>query len=101
MLYLTRHHLFHHFHFHFHSFLRLLSLLHHLLSLPLVPFVGPNLCARVITFACTSSSRLIITCGMAFNSAMISGCSKNFSLLPIPATHAHTNDTYGVIVNFT
>src|SRR6218665_3111311 len=36
---LTRHHLFHHFHFHFHSFLRLVSLLHHLLSLPLVPFV--------------------------------------------------------------
>src|SRR6218665_3045719 len=60
-----------------------------------------NLCARVITFACTSSSRLMITCGMAFNSAMISGCSKNFSLLLIPATHAHTNDTYGVIVNFT
>src|SRR6218665_1351836 len=60
-----------------------------------------NLCARVITFACTSSSSLMITCGMAFNSAMISGCSKNFSLLPIPATHAHTNDTYGVIVNFT
>src|SRR6218665_1796931 len=59
-----------------------------------------NLCARVITFACTSS-RLMIICGMAFNSAMISGCSKNFSLLPIPATHAHTNDTYGVIVNFT
>src|SRR6218665_597654 len=52
-----------------------------------------NLCARVITFACTSS-RLMITCGMAFNSAMISGCSKNSSLLPIPATHAHTNDTY-------
>src|SRR6218665_1600088 len=59
-----------------------------------------NLCVRVITFACTSS-RLMITCGMAINSAMISGCSKNFSLLPIPATHAHTNDTYGVIVNFT
>src|SRR6218665_3441096 len=39
MLYLTRHHLFHHFYFHFHSFLRFLSLLHHLLSLPLVPFV--------------------------------------------------------------
>src|SRR6218665_1902105 len=58
-----------------------------------------NRCARVITFACTSSSHLIITCGMFFNSAMISGCSKNFSLLPIPATHAHTNDTYGVIVN--
>src|SRR6218665_1594111 len=55
-----------------------------------------NLCARVITFACTASSRLMITCGMAFNSAMMSGCIKNFSLLPIPATHAHTNDTYGV-----
>src|SRR6218665_3891155 len=99
MLYLTRHHLFHHFHFHFHSFLRLLSHLHHCLA-----FTSSrsfcNLCARVITFACTSS-RLMITCGMAFNSAMISGCSKNFSLLPIPATHAHTNDTYGVIVNFT
>src|SRR6218665_3698615 len=60
-----------------------------------------TLCARVITFACTSSSCLIITCGMSFNSAMISGCSKNFSLLPIPVIHAHTNVTYGVIVNFT
>src|SRR6218665_2924961 len=99
MLYLTHHHLIYHFHLHFHSFLCLLSLLHHLFSLPLVPFC--NFCARVITFACTSSSRLMITCGMVFNSAMISGCSKNFSLLPIPATHAHTNDTYGVIVNFT
>src|SRR6218665_1489566 len=98
MLYLTRHHLFHHFHFHLQSFLGLLSLLHHLLSLPLVPFV---IFVRVITFACASSSRLMITCGMDFNSAMISGRSKNFSLLPIPATHAHTNDTYGVIVNFT
>src|SRR6218665_1814343 len=61
------------------------------------------LCARVITFACTSSLclGLMITCGIIFNSAMIFGCSKNFSLLPIPAIHAHTNDTYGVIVNFT
>src|SRR6218665_1679253 len=62
-----------------------------------------NLCARVITFAFTSSSCLMIrpTCGMAFNSAMLSGCSKNFSLLPIPAIYAHTNETYSVIVNFT
>src|SRR6218665_2624443 len=34
-----------------------------------------NRCARVITFACTVSSRLMITCGMAFNFAMISGCT--------------------------
>src|SRR6218665_2036609 len=66
----------------------------------------PSFCtisARVITFACTSSLclGLMITCGIIFNSAMIFGCSKNFSLLPIPAIHAHTNDTYGVIVNFT
>src|SRR6218665_118868 len=62
-----------------------------------------TLCARVITFACTSSLclGLMITCGIIFNSAMIFGCSKNFSLLPIPALHGHTNDTYGVIVNFT
>src|SRR6218665_2891027 len=62
-----------------------------------------TLCARVITFACTSSLcfGLMITCGIIFNSAMIFGCSKNFSLLPIPAIHAHTNVTYGMIVNFT
>src|SRR6218665_3595543 len=54
-----------------------------------------NLCARVITFACTTTSRLMITCGMAFNSAMISGCSKNFLYFPSPQ-HMHILMIYTV-----